>query len=384
MKKIIVVLISILLLASCSQGVKSAANVSASSGASASEVSQASPSPTVAVPSPTPVKGFTSCKQGESVSQHFYTGDLERFFTLQPEELISLLGNNYKDLGFDSYYEDYVLVYNSLNIALRYTFYFESVYHDNSVYYDNIEKPVLPLNRMILSDFSFRGLNKASNFDDIKSTLGATDLLTIHGEDDNGDGYYYALRYTFGALRFEFSSPDEKSAEWLTLTITPSSETQAFYKSCKKGDTISKTLTTGDIKYFLKTPPEELFDILGNRSEIMGYVEDYDFYVAPCDYLGISLQYTCDVDWEEDSIVEIPKLPVKHILIFDFHFRGLSNDSTFKDVMNKLGKTKIRTGYEEDWEYYFLRYKLYGMWFKFSGSDKQASDGIGLSISPAN
>jgi hypothetical protein len=356
MKKLLFVLISVLLLASCSQLQNAYENTSVPPDAAVTDNAHTSPSPTPALPAPSPTQGFISCKKGERISEYFYTGDIERFFTMH-------------DVYYDVYY------YSDLGILFTYG---PEELDDSFISYEN-EQEAVSLQSLVLSAFDFRGLNATSSFKDVTETLGESELLTIRGEDSYGEGYYYALRYIFDPLRFEFSSAYETGAGGLTLTVTPASESQVFYTSCKNGESVSKTLTTGDIKLIFKLKPEDLDNRIGN-----GYPtgdEDFGFYYIYFEYLGVTIAYNLGFSENED-FTEYPEPPVEFVSIDDFDYRGINETSTFKDVINELGTAKLYTEEYDGGLYCEIRYEIDGMQFVFSGSDEQASDGVSLCIYP--
>ena len=155
-----------------------------------------------------PEANFESCGKGEPVSATLTTVYLESFFSLQPKELLKSLGTASEDYGFIDDLNTYCIFYENPGISLHYTCDFTEELN---------EQPILPLNRIIVSNFQFRGLSESSNYDDLRLELGNADLKTTPVEDT----YYYALRYKVGILFFDFISQDKTGSDGLGLEIVP-------------------------------------------------------------------------------------------------------------------------------------------------------------------
>jgi hypothetical protein len=166
-------------------------------------------------------------------------------------------------------------------------------------------------------------------------------------------------------------------------TATPilSSKPEAVFESCGKGEPISEALTTGDLELFFSLQPDELLNMLGTATDDYGFVDDLNIYCIVYDSPAISLHYTCEFTEELD---EKPILPLKRIILFNFHFRGLSESSDYDDVRLELGDADLLTIPVEDTCYYALRYKFGSLFFDFTSEDETGSDGLGLEVVPMN
>ncbi len=369
MKKLLFSVISVLLLASCAPKVPpTVINIPTSSPTQSTDITV---SPSFNSPSTSPSSTALPSSTDESVSEGLNTADLKKFFTLTSEELCTLLGSDFEDSYVD-YLED-TITYANLGVSYEYGFNFD----DKNIimnFSKSTAEPVMSLHRIIFSSFSFRGLNSMSDFEDVISMLGSSKLLVLH----NDKGYYYALRYTFSTLMFEFSSVDQIGSGSITLSVMPSSDSEVFYTSGGEGDNVSKALTTGDIKLFLELAPEGLDSLLGNGTT--GFDEDTGLYFIHFNYLGLHFAYSLEEVQQGEEMIIYPVLPLEYIRVDDFEYRGLSQNSTFKDVIRVLGQSEVLEIPIVDTSYYSLQYRIDGILFNFSSSNSEASDGVGLSM----
>ena len=164
-----------------------------------------------------------------------------------------------------------------------------------------------------------------------------------------------------------------------TAYLTP----QVFYQSCGTGESISKTITTDDINYIMSIPPDNLHALLGINIESSS--DPSWRYYASCDYLELSLIYHGDGYYKYHKIPK-PEVPIDYILIENFDFRGLNEDSDFNDVINVLGDTEIQEGYLDGTEIYFLQYTLNNLIIEFHGGNdiNAVTWGVYLKISPSD
>jgi hypothetical protein len=368
MRKYLSAIILVMLLASCApvnQPAKVDATVS-SNGTTLQTAENPAASPSdLHSRSPLPTNAFVSSDEGENVSETFHTGDLKRFFMLSSKELCALLGSSYEERG-------QTIVLRSPGISFEY----RDNTDDNAILLNNDpdEEPLITLQSIVLTSFDFRGLDSSSNFEEVKKVLGETELSVLHKEKD----FYYVLRYRIGDLQFDFFSIDEKSAGGITLALMPLSESKVNYRSCGTGQKVSKTLTTDDIKLFLKLSPEELDSKIGNGWS--NFDEDTGAYSIYFEYLGVGFSYPLEEAEKGDDYIAYPVSPLACVWIDGFDYCGLNHESSFEEIIKVLGKRQILEIPILDTSYFALRYKIDGVLFEFSSSDKKSSDGISLRI----
>ncbi len=179
------------------------------------------------------------------------------------------------------------------------------------------------------------------------------------------------------ALATETSSVSDTSVPTVTPILPSTPET--IFISCGKGEPVSDTLTTSDLESFFSLNPDKMLNMLGTATDDYGFIDDLNSYCIFYDNPGISLHYTCDFTKELD---EQPILPLKRIIVFNFHFRSLSESSDYADVRLALGDTDLMNIPVEDTYYYALRYKVGSLFFDFTSEDKTGSDGLGLEVVP--
>jgi hypothetical protein len=221
MKKLIFVLISVLLLASCSQGALPAENVSASPAAAVTaEATQTPPvpSPTVSVP-PTPSPSpstplvaniiYHSCETGEKISKTVTTDDIKLFLSTPPDKLPEILGISIQKTNYPSMW--YFASCDYLGLTL--------LYHGDEYYeHPKIKKPEVPVDFIRIDGFEFRSLDKNSNFGDVMNTLGKAEIQ--QGAVEGTEVYY--IQYNLNGMIFEFYGGDDPEGLWgIELKIHP-------------------------------------------------------------------------------------------------------------------------------------------------------------------
>jgi hypothetical protein len=243
---------------------------------------------------------YVSRKKGEKVSELLTTGDLARFFPLEPEALLTLLGGDYTDAGFVEADGAYEYVYENPGITFLYRC------------SPAEETAISPLKSIRIHDYLFRGLNTESDFDAAEKKLGKARIAKVPWEG----AFAYAVRYKFGSMTFLFTSDDEAGEEGTALSVYPA-ETYKKYVP----------LNTAEIGRWFTAPKPELikklgggYTVYGAESGISGVYNDYDYKEK-----GISLHFG------QEKLLRLE---------LDGRYRvgGSKKAETFPEIVKVLGK----------------------------------------------